>query len=306
MNNSKSISKIELNTGYSCNSYCRFCTAGLEKRKDNPSFAELRKKIADSIKHNVDSIVFNGGEPTIRRDLLKLVDAAKKEGYKEVEIQSNGFLLSKKEYVKRLVSLGVTKFYVSIHSHNAATQDMLTNTPGSFRLTTEGIRNIINENADIEIVCVIQKANVNHLLEFVKFFSSMGVKKFKFYFINIEGRVTGNYAELVPKISYAAKMINECYESAKGTGIEKFEVQFIPYCLMGKNHQIVFNPRIKKYAMYDTRMELLLENSKFDQGIKLEKCKECKMMDICCGISQNYIKFFGDSEIIPIKKNGCA
>src|SRR5678815_4361413 len=72
-----------------------------------------------------DRVSFTGGEPTIRRDLLGLVQRARALGYSDIKVQSNGLLFAEARNVERLIAAGCNRIHVSIHTHDPAAYDAL-------------------------------------------------------------------------------------------------------------------------------------------------------------------------------------
>ncbi|HOP09725.1 MAG TPA: PqqD family peptide modification chaperone, partial [Candidatus Methanofastidiosa archaeon] len=70
----KSPLRMDLAITYDCNNDCEHCYMGGPQKRDELTTGEWKRviDIADSI--NVGSIVFTGGEPTLRTDLAELVD----------------------------------------------------------------------------------------------------------------------------------------------------------------------------------------------------------------------------------------
>lgn len=56
-----------------CNSRCQMCRIWENKKSDDISVEELKKGLSDPLFSEVQSIGFNGGEPTLRKDLTEIV-----------------------------------------------------------------------------------------------------------------------------------------------------------------------------------------------------------------------------------------
>jgi molybdenum cofactor biosynthesis enzyme MoaA len=69
---SKNIERVDIKSGFLCNNRCFFCVQG-NKREiyGNKTTDEVKKLLDEAIKDS-DSIVFTGGEPTIRKDIVEL------------------------------------------------------------------------------------------------------------------------------------------------------------------------------------------------------------------------------------------
>ena len=124
--------RLDLKTGTDCNSNCVFCVIGDKLFTGDRSFEdcceEMRLARATS-----DDIVFTGAEVTIRPDFLQLVAAARRLGYRNIQIQTNGRRFAYLDFCKAAVAAGANEFSPSIHGPVARLHDGLTRSPGFSR-----------------------------------------------------------------------------------------------------------------------------------------------------------------------------
>lgn len=106
-----------------CNMRCPFCF--VYGGENNGKKFELKKKeILKSIKNLENrTIVFSGGEPTIRDDLFDLIKEVKKRKLRAA-ILTNGLNLDKK-YVRKLKELGLDKIQIQFDALNDDIYQML-------------------------------------------------------------------------------------------------------------------------------------------------------------------------------------
>ncbi|MFW6025207.1 MAG: radical SAM protein, partial [Candidatus Woesearchaeota archaeon] len=204
----KIIKKKEIDIGHNCNNRCRFCLHKDEK--------EWRKKSTDKIKKdiectkNFDKIVFTGGEPTMRKDLPTLIKHAKNEGFKIIELESNGRRFFYNDYTQKIISSGVTKFKISLHGSTAKIHEELTRTADSFSQTIKGIKNLVNLDQVVAVNCVITKHNYKDLPNLADLLININVSQIKFIFPN-KNNVT-NFQEIknnIPKIGEIKPYLNK-------------------------------------------------------------------------------------------------
>jgi MoaA/NifB/PqqE/SkfB family radical SAM enzyme len=119
-----------------------FCTAKDGKGMYDMTTKEVLKQINELSMKGVLRLTFSGGEPTMRKDLIKLVKYAKLKGFL-VEIQSNGVALSIESNVKKLINAGVDYFIISCHSHKADVYEQITQ-KDHFKYAIKGIKNVYN------------------------------------------------------------------------------------------------------------------------------------------------------------------
>ena len=102
-----------------CNLRCPVCFANAAAAgyKYEPSQDEIRqmlKNLRDLKPHPCLAIQYAGGEPTVRKDIVELVEMAKEEGFTHVQIATNGLRLARKEELaKQLKEAGCNTIYLA-------------------------------------------------------------------------------------------------------------------------------------------------------------------------------------------------
>ena len=109
--------QIVLTTGFECNNDCVMCSVGSKlNNKNNSTTEEIFKILSEGRKNNSLSVDFTGGEPTVRKDLPRLILFAKMMGYKTIGISTNGMLLSDNSYCEKLVKAGLNSIIFEMGS----------------------------------------------------------------------------------------------------------------------------------------------------------------------------------------------
>ena len=97
-------------------SYC-FMNAGASGRVYEPSLEALKKMILEARNERPmgsKAIQITGGEPTIRKDLLDIVNIAKEIGFSHIQVNTNGLKLAEStEYCQELKDGKVNTIYMS-------------------------------------------------------------------------------------------------------------------------------------------------------------------------------------------------
>jgi SAM-dependent methyltransferase/uncharacterized Fe-S cluster-containing radical SAM superfamily protein len=154
--------KALLNIGYHCNNNCLFCHNSNSKSTDiNLDTSECMRRIEDVARKNVDMVVFAGGEPTIRKDIVNLCEYAKELGL-ACGLITNGRMLCYKDFVGKLVASGVEYIVVSIHGDNSDIHDLHVRAKG-FKQTIKGLINISDMPIQLVVKTILTRHNVDRL-----------------------------------------------------------------------------------------------------------------------------------------------
>jgi len=160
-----------------CNEKCGFCVVGSPLAKtDSVEYADLVRFLVSNIDSGFESVNLHGGEPTILPRLLDLLDTIRMLGYPEVQIQTNARRLKDKDFVRALADRGVTVCVVSMHGADALTQDSLTQTPGGFAETVQGIRNAVEAGITVQTNTVLTTMNMIRLGRITRLVRDLGVQ----------------------------------------------------------------------------------------------------------------------------------
>ena len=168
------ISATEKDGGWNCNAKCIHCYAAGQKLSSQAELStEDWKKVIDKIKEaGTPQITFTGGEPTIREDLVELVDYSK---WFMTRLNTNGILLSS-DLCKRLREASLDSVQITLYSSNEAIHNLLVG-GDHFKDTVEGIKNAISAGLDVSINTPLCSLNKDYL-ETVKFGESLGIRYF--------------------------------------------------------------------------------------------------------------------------------
>ncbi|MFH1996683.1 MAG: GTP 3',8-cyclase MoaA [Candidatus Omnitrophota bacterium] len=160
-----------------CNLRCFYCmpSEGVENQPHNEllTFEEITRLARIFVSLGITKIRLTGGEPLVRKNILKLVRSlAGIEGVEEISLTTNGALLS--SFARDLKCAGLSRINVSLDSLNEDTFKKVTRNRSSLANVLEGIRSAKEAGFDpIKLnVVVIKGVNDNEILDFVEFAGS--------------------------------------------------------------------------------------------------------------------------------------
>ena len=166
------VSAMTKNGVWHCNQKCLHCYAAGQPMGEMAELStEEWKTVLQKLREaNIPQVTFTGGEPTMRSDLVELVQAAE---WFVTRLNTNGRLLTpqlcRDLYNASLDSVQVTLYAADADSHNA-----LVGAPG-FADTVEGIRCAVEAGLIVSINTPLCSLNRNYA-ETLRFAHSLGVR----------------------------------------------------------------------------------------------------------------------------------
>jgi 12,18-didecarboxysiroheme deacetylase len=177
------------NTTRRCNLRCRHCYAKADNReyKGELSTGEALAMIDDFASFGVPVLLFSGGEPLLRKDLLELAKYATDKGIRTV-ISTNGTLItSEKAYA--IKKAGISYVGVSLDGMEA-TNDKFRGVKGAFDNALAGIRNCTEAGVKAGLRFTITKYNYRDIQGIFELIEEEKIKRSCFYHLVYSGRGT--------------------------------------------------------------------------------------------------------------------
>lgn len=134
------VSAMEQNGAWHCNQKCLHCYAAGQPMGETPELSTEQWKTALALlrKANIPQVTFTGGEPTLRSDLVELVQAA---AWFVTRLNTNGRLLTP-ELCAALYQASLDSVQVTLYSAEGNIHNQLVGTNG-FNDTVQGIRHAV-------------------------------------------------------------------------------------------------------------------------------------------------------------------
>jgi MoaA/NifB/PqqE/SkfB family radical SAM enzyme len=309
----KSSEQLLVLTGFKCNNNCIVCSiAGREREYANREYEDIVKDLQIGRQNGCDCVEFTGGEPTIRKDIVKLIGAAKEMGYITIALSTNGRFFSYAEYCKKAVEAGLNKVTFSLLGPNKSIHDAITRTPGTFEQITSGIKNLQKfEHVHINISTVISNLNYKNLQDFGKFILSIGIRNWYLLDQIPDGNAKLYYRRLVVRLKDLYNELNGLFEI--GDQLEQFGFFDFPMCLFrkelkNKKNAIFINTKMRHDTShqvgYNSKRITSNEDGKYFDVYRqnIDICKQCVYYKECGGIWREYLDLFGEEEIAHLFK----
>jgi len=282
--------KVEIHVTEKCLNNCVFCSVNKHYNPE-PSLEEIYKNIERTKNKGFYRITITGGEPTLRKDIFKIISRANKY-HKNILIETNGTNFTK-EFVSKLIKSGVNEFKISFHSHNPAIFEKISNNKDNFYIAINALY-VLKEFKNIKVGTntVITKYNYQTIPETARWLNST------FPYLNLI-RISYprfyNYKkdyckkEIVP-LPKVRKYLNEIKEQKN----KKVFLENVPLCICNYPHPEFFTWNL--YLSQNGKIANRMEHRKY-----LKKCESCKLKKKCQGLHKYYNLYFPENFVTPYK-----
>ncbi|MBN1847044.1 MAG: 12,18-didecarboxysiroheme deacetylase [Deltaproteobacteria bacterium] len=177
------------NVTRACNLKCVHCYAHAvaKSQEKEMSTAQSMEVIDDLSAFGVPVILFSGGEPLIRPDLVDLAHYAVDKGMRAV-ISTNGTLITK-DKAKALKEVGLSYVGVSLDGMEKV-NDQFRGYKGAFRDALQGIRNCRNEGLKVGLRFTINRLNKDEVGPIFDLLEEEDIPRVCFYHLVYAGRAS--------------------------------------------------------------------------------------------------------------------
>ncbi len=293
--NRLSASVYEFQFGGRCNLNCLFCPNSYRGGILNRNVAALNMCRAKKFFNN---ILFAGGEPTVSADLGFFLKLAKRSGFIQRTILTNGMKLADHNYLLFLKNAGLNSVFLKTASRDYRINAELFGTGRQLPLSLKALENLKKAGIDLTVVVVLTGLNLNTLTATIRYFGEYQVKKFILWF----PRYTGNFEKNSQnkrslRVTYTAAARAVKKASLALSGDVSIKTLNIPLCFLYPEHDMAADVLLPE-DRGDAR-----ESQYGDELVKMSFEYECRFLLNCAGAASDYLKTFGSGEIRPILKN---
>jgi GTP 3',8-cyclase len=151
-----------------CNIRCKYCLpAGPQGVITQATFGELTEVLQAAYEVGIRRVHYTGGEPTVRRDFLDILAAAKDIGFTQQVVTTNGYRLHR--IIGQAAKNGLTRAIVSLDTLNEQ-QNVFITRANFFSDTLRSIQGAVETLPTLtKISCVTMRSTLAELPKFVAF-----------------------------------------------------------------------------------------------------------------------------------------
>ena len=180
------VSSMKKDEKWHCNLKCLHCYASGQQLSEESELSTAQwKKIIDTLKDiGIPQITFTGGEPTMREDLIELIDHGQ---WFVTRLNTNGIKLTT-DYCRALQKASLDSLQITLYSEKKDIHNRLVGADG-FEKTTQGIKNALEAGLSVSINTPLCTENADYLST-LRYLHGLGVT-----YVTCSGLITtGNAA----------------------------------------------------------------------------------------------------------------
>jgi len=216
-----------------CNHFCGFCS--------NPTtpythtFASMRVLVDDFVRRGYFGVILTGGEPTLHPELPEIAAYAAQQGL-HVRMITNGTRLADPAFAGAMASAGLKLVHVSVYSVRPEVEARLRGGEGTLARAFAAIDNAARLGIEVNVNCVINRLNAEHLDENIRYFLQHHPQVRHFVWNNLDpsmGRAEVNQDQFTPRLADFERSLGRAMRLLHRSG-RSFRVEKVPLCYMGE------------------------------------------------------------------------
>jgi MoaA/NifB/PqqE/SkfB family radical SAM enzyme len=269
-----------------CNHFCGFCS--------NPTTPyvhtfETMKVLVDDLKgRGYFGVILTGGEPSLHPELPRIARYASEQGL-HVRMITNGWRMAEPEFAREMADAGLRLVHVSVYSVRPEVEARLRGLPGTLEKAFAAIDNAHAAGIEVNVNCVINKLNADHLDENVRHYLARHPHIRHFVWNNLDpsmGRAEVNQAEFTPRLADFEVSLHRALSLLHASG-RTFRVEKVPLCYM--TDFAWASTETRKIVKGEERVVHFLDHKQTVrqtnwEHVYADACDACSLRTICGGL----------------------
>jgi len=138
---------------------------------------ELAQRIIPKlVGYDINSLSFEGAEPTVVERLPLLIKLAKNAGINRVSLHSDGIRLAELKFLDELIAAGLDTVFLSLSSSRAEITEAIDDAEQRHKKVLDSFENLIEREINVVVCCLINSSSLSGLPEFAQYISEMAEK----------------------------------------------------------------------------------------------------------------------------------
>lgn len=269
-----------------CNHFCGFCS--------NPTtpythdFESMRVLVDDFVRRGYFGVILTGGEPSLHPELPRIARYARDQGL-HVRMITNGHRLADEGFAREMAEAGLQLVHVSVYSVRPEVEERLRGTGGTLARAFAAIDNAHRFGVEVNVNCVINRLNADHLDDNVRYFLAHHPHVRHFIWNNLDpsmGRAEVNQDRFTPRLADFELSLSRAMRLLHRTG-RTFRVEKVPLCYM--TDFAWASTETRKIVKGEERIVHFLDQKQTVRQTEWEhvyapSCDVCTLREICGGL----------------------
>lgn len=285
---------LDVVLGYDCNLACDYCTITPVMRQRALGAKQVAAELRRGRSDGYSAVSFTGGEPTIRSDLLPLIREARRLGFDDVKLQTNGLMLNESN-LARLLEAGVTRIHISIHTHRRDAYEAKVRRNDVYDAMESAVRRIAKADVAAHVDFIVDTSTVAHLANAVHWARERGIRNGFLWYVSLTDQ-NRDRIESLPPIREAMPHMHAAFVAAGEVGMDLRSLH-VPRCLLGSYADRAHDPGARRVRVVTPEATFELRDAPLTPGAHVPACVGCEHESHCPGIRRDYLEVFGDAEI---------
>ena len=269
---------------------------------------EVLRWLQSSRRRGAKHVWLSGGEPTLRKDFLGTLRAAKQLGYQRIKVQSNGLLFSYPQMAQKAVEAGMTEVNLLLKSRDPTLHDALMQKPGALALLDQAVAVLAGHpSLRLEGDILLTERNYKEIPALVAHYASLGFRHFNVWLFSLADQGEQDLRAEVPQLALTVPYLLEALTAAEAHGATLVSLN-TPHCLVPPHAwRMQFDAKGMGLLIANPGGHaFMLEESTFELGTYPATCETCAVRADCHGLRKDYIAVHGDGELKPVTAQEAA
>ncbi len=284
---------LSLSLGGQCDSTCVFCFTEWIRHEPKLTHDQAVRALDEAASiGTIASVVFSGGEPTLRKDLPDLVRHASTKGFVSIGIQTNGHRIADPRYLNGLVESGVTHVLLSLHGTLPGTHNGIARRRNSFALAMRALTLLAaDDQVFTEVNFVVCTQNAHEAEDFPNLIRRVVPKAaIRYSFPIIEGAAYDNVESTLPSLRTFMDQVSAAM--ARTVGTIPVSVANAPPCISSAVGLPPTYTLSLRRSMLGVSPFVSSASLRGEVAAKLQVCDGCHFTDDCDGLQLPYLRRF--------------